>query len=86
MIGIIGGMNMNEKITYATKIWIVFPDQNFNSAPLCKVKTLNNNEEYFMGIQLLKLNYAAIEEHNLVSPIPTLPLLSLNDFYKAYAP
>ncbi len=77
---------MEEIITTRTNLWIIFSDSSLLSKPICKVKTLNNNEEYYMGICLLKIGKYAVNENELIEKNIELPIYNLTQFTKKYAP
>lgn len=76
---------MKETVILKDKIWVVFNDKDLLSKPICKVLTVNNKEEYAMGIHLLKIQKYAIEEKELIEKIVTLPIFNLSQFIKEYA-
>lgn len=77
---------MKEIIKIKTKSWIIFPDSSLLSKPICRVKTMNNNEEYDMGICLLKIGKCAVNENELIEKNIDLPTYNLFQFIEKYAP
>ncbi|MCM1439623.1 MAG: hypothetical protein NC131_10570 [Roseburia sp.] len=77
---------MQEVLIADNKIWVIFDDKSLMHKPICKVKTLNNQEEYNMGIHLLKIHKFALEESKLIDKIEDLPVFYLHEFIKKYAP
>ena len=75
---------MKEIIIPRSNIWIIFSDNNLVSKPICRVKTINNNEEYDMGIYLLKIGKCAINENELIDKNIDLPTYNLMQFLQTY--
>ncbi len=76
---------MKEIIIQRKKIWIIFNDKELLSKPICKIQTTDNNEEYYLGIHLLKIHKYAINEEDLIDSPKDLPNFNLSQFISRYA-